>query len=67
MNIIRYRKPISSLPIIVVLMGLSNVGAVKAGTPSDACALLTAPQVSSALGAVVGPGHPRAFQQIRRW
>ncbi len=58
MNIVRQRLSISSLPIIVVFVGLFNVGAVKAGTPGDACALLTVPQVSSALGAVVGSGQP---------
>jgi hypothetical protein len=50
MNIIHRGKSIVSLPIIAVLVGLSYVGAVNAGTPSDACVLLTAPQVSSALG-----------------
>ena len=58
MNTIRQRHSIVSRPIIAVLLGLVNVGAVNAGTPSDACALLSAPQVSSALGAVVASGQP---------
>jgi len=58
MNLIRHCHSIASLPIIAGLMGLCNAVAVNAGTPGDACALLTAPQVSSALGASVGPGQP---------
>ncbi len=58
MNIIRHRYSIVNLPIIAGLIGLASAGAVNAGTPGDACALLTAPQVSSALGASVGPGQP---------
>jgi hypothetical protein len=54
----RHSAGVFSLPIIAGLVGLFNVGAVNGGTPSDACALLTAAQVSSALGAVVGPGQP---------
>jgi hypothetical protein len=57
MNIIRHRYSIVGLPIIAGLVGLSYVGEANAGTPSDACALLTAPQVSSALGVSVGPGR----------
>jgi hypothetical protein len=47
---------VSSLTIFTLF--LFNVGAVIAGPPGDACALLTSPQVSSALGAAVGPGKP---------
>jgi hypothetical protein len=47
-----------SIAIIAALVALLNVGAANAATPADACALLTAQQVSSALGAVVGPGQP---------
>jgi hypothetical protein len=54
----RHSAGVYSLPIIAGLVGLFNVGAVNGGTPSDACALLTASQVSSALGAVVGSGQP---------
>jgi hypothetical protein len=54
----RHSAGVFALPIIAGLVGLFNVGAVNGGTPSDACALLTAPQVSSALGAVVGSGQP---------
>jgi hypothetical protein len=43
-----------TLPIIAAI---SSSGTAQAGTPSDACSLLTAPQVSSALGAAVGQGH----------
>jgi hypothetical protein len=49
---------VSCLPFIAGLLCLFNVGAVNAGPPNDACALLTAPQVSGELGAVVGPGEP---------
>jgi hypothetical protein len=49
---------VSSLPIITSLLCLFNVGAVNAGAAGDACALLTSPQVSTALGAAVGPGKP---------
>jgi hypothetical protein len=42
---------------LTIIAGISSLGAVKAGTPGDACSLLTAPQVSSALGATVGPGQ----------
>jgi hypothetical protein len=55
------KQPHSSvfcLPFIAGLLCLFNVGAVNAAPPSDACALLTAPQVSGELGAVVGPGEP---------
>lgn len=58
MNIIHDRYSILSLPIIAGLAGIANVGAVIAATPNDACALLAASQVSSALGASVGPGQP---------
>ena len=46
------------LSIVAGIVGLFNACAVNAGTPGDACALLTPAQVSSALGAVVGPGQP---------
>lgn len=58
MNTIRHRYSIVNLMIIAGFTGLASSGAVDAGTPGDACALLTAPQVSSALGACVGPGQP---------
>jgi hypothetical protein len=58
MKIIHDRHSILSLPIITGLLGVGNVGAVNADTPNDACALLTVSQVSSALGASVGPGQP---------
>jgi hypothetical protein len=59
MNIKRHHSSVASpLPIIAGLLCLFNCQAVRAGAPGDACALLTAPQVSSALGAVVGPGEP---------
>jgi len=54
----QHSSGVFSLPIIAGLVGFFNVGAVTATTPSDACALLTPPQVSSALGTVVGPGQP---------
>jgi hypothetical protein len=57
MNIIR-RYTVGNLPLMAALIGLSNVSAANAGTPSDACALLTAPQVSGALGVSVGQGQP---------
>ena len=41
-----------------MIAGIYGSGAVKAGTPGDACSLLTAAQVSSALGATVGQGQP---------
>jgi hypothetical protein len=44
--------------IIAGFIGLASSGAVNADTPGDACALLTAPLVSNALGASVGPGQP---------
>jgi len=50
-------KAVFSLMIITGL-GLLDLSAANAGAPTDACALLTAPQVSSVLGAVVGPGEP---------
>ena len=56
MSIKRHRYSI--VVSLQIIAGLSSLGAVKAGTPSDACALLTAPQVSSALGTVVGQGQP---------
>jgi hypothetical protein len=59
MNIKRhYSSVLAALPITAGLLSLFNFQAVNAGAPGDACALLTAPQVSSALGAVVGPGKP---------
>jgi hypothetical protein len=57
MNDIRHRYSIH-LSIVVVLASLAKVGALNAGTPLDACALLTASQVSSAVGAAVGSGQP---------
>jgi hypothetical protein len=50
-------KAVFSLTVITGL-GLLDLSEANAGAPTDACALLTAPQVSSALGAVVGPGQP---------
>ena len=41
-----------------IIAGISSSSAVMAGTPSDACSLLTAPQVSGALGVTVGQGQP---------
>jgi hypothetical protein len=59
MNIKRHHfSVLSSLPITASLLCLFNFHAVNAGAPGDACALLTAPQVSSALGAIVGAGEP---------
>jgi hypothetical protein len=58
MNIKRHHSSASLLPIIAGLLCLFNCQAASAGAPGDACALLTAPQVSSALGAGVGPGQP---------
>jgi hypothetical protein len=49
---------VSSLPIIAGLLCFFNFHPVNAGAPGDACALLTSPQVSSALGAAVGAGKP---------
>ena len=49
---------VSPAPIFAGLLCLFNIGTLNAGAPGDACVLLTAPQVSSALGAVVGPGKP---------
>jgi hypothetical protein len=43
---------------VISFVAIFNVGAANAATPSDACAMLTAQQLSSALGAVVGPGQP---------
>ena len=40
-----------------LIAGISSLSAGKAATPTDACSLLTAPQVSSALGAAVGQGQ----------
>ena len=47
-----------SLPVFTGILCLFDCHAVNAGAPGDACALLTAPQVSGELGAVVGPGEP---------
>jgi hypothetical protein len=58
MSIKRHHSSVVFSLLIAGLVGLFNVGAVIAGAPSDACALLTAPEVSSALGAVVGQGQP---------
>jgi hypothetical protein len=58
MNMICHSYSIASLPVIAGLIGLFNISAVNAGTPGDACALLTPPQVSSALGVSVGSGKP---------
>jgi hypothetical protein len=58
MNNKRRHFVVSCLPIFIALVGLFNFQAANAGAPSDACALLTAAQVSSALGAAVGPGEP---------
>jgi hypothetical protein len=54
----RQSSVVSSLPIITGLLCLFNFQSVNAGVPGDACALLTAPQISTALGASVGPGKP---------
>jgi hypothetical protein len=48
---------VSSLSIIAGLLCFFSFR-VSAGAPGDACALLTAPQVSNALGAVIAPGQP---------
>jgi hypothetical protein len=59
MSIKRHHSSVVFSSVVVAgLVGLFYVGAVNAGAPGDACALLAAPQVSSALGAVVGPGQP---------
>ena len=58
MNNKRYRSSVISLPVFTGILYLFNCQPVNAGAPGDACALLTAPQVSSALGAVVGLGQP---------
>jgi hypothetical protein len=59
MNIKRLHSSVLSYPpIIAGLLCLFNFHAVKADMPGDACALLTAPQISTALGASVGPGKP---------
>jgi len=59
MTIKRHPSSVTScLPIIAGLFCLFNFHPVNANVPGDACALLTAPQVSSALGATVGPGKP---------
>ena len=54
----RHSSVVFCRPVIAGLVGLFGIGAANAGVPSDACALLTAPQVSSALGADVGTGQP---------
>jgi hypothetical protein len=46
------------LPVITGLVCLFHLHSLKAGVPGDACSLLTSSQVSSALGAAVGPGKP---------
>jgi len=53
MNIFRCHDSL----IIVGVIALSCAGKVNAGAPGDACALLTASQVSSALGVTVGSGQ----------
>jgi hypothetical protein len=58
MHNIRHRHSIY-LSIVVVLASLSKVGTLNAGMPLDACALLTASQVSIALGAALGAGTER--------
>jgi hypothetical protein len=58
MNNKRYHAFLISLPVFTGILYLFTGQAVNAGAPTDACALLTAPQVSNALGAVVGPGEP---------
>jgi hypothetical protein len=49
---------IFSLPLLTGLLCFLNCRQVNAGAPGDACALLTPPQVSSALGAAVGSSTP---------
>jgi hypothetical protein len=44
--------------VIILIAEIASLGAANAGPPSDACSLLTAPQVSSALGTTVGQGQP---------
>jgi hypothetical protein len=59
MSIKRHQSSIVPfLPIIAGLLSLFNFHVAKAGAPGDACALLTAAQISTALGASVGPGKP---------
>jgi hypothetical protein len=59
MSIKRHHSPVlAALPITAGLLCIFNFQAVNAGPPGDACALLTAPQISTALGASVGPGKP---------
>jgi len=58
MNNKRHHSAVISLPVFTGILFLFDCQVVNAGAPSDACALLTAPQVSSELGAVVGPGEP---------
>jgi len=43
MNAICHHYAVVSLSIMAGVIGLSNLGAVNAGTSGDACALLTAP------------------------
>lgn len=57
MNNKRFHSAVVSLPVLAGILCLLNCHAVNAGVPSDACALLTAQQVSAELGAVVGPGE----------
>jgi hypothetical protein len=57
MNNIRHIYSVQ-LSLILALAGLFRVGALDAGTPGDACALLSASQVSSALKTGVGSGQP---------
>jgi hypothetical protein len=49
---------LSSLAVIAGLLSFFHLRSVNAGAPGDACALLTAAQVSTALGVPVGPGKP---------
>ena len=53
-----HSSALASLPIIAGLLSLFNFQVVNAAPPGDACALLTAPQISTALGATVGAGKP---------
>jgi hypothetical protein len=59
MNIKRHHSSVlAALPITAGLLCLFSFQAVNAGPPGDACTLLTAPQISTALGASVGSGKP---------